>query len=60
MIDAVVKGNTVTMSKDDYDELIRRDWFLGALEAGGVDNWEGYEAAQEEMPYTRRTEQKRE
>ena len=48
-----ISGNTVSISKSEYDELMRRDWFLGALEAVGVDSWEGYEEAQKEMPYTK-------
>ena len=32
----------VTISKNDYEELLDRDAFLSALEASGVDNWEGY------------------
>jgi len=30
-------------------ELDQRDAILAALEAGGVDNWEGYESSVEEM-----------
>lgn len=35
----------VTISKKDYEELLDRDAFLSALEAGGVDNWEGFDNA---------------
>ena len=33
----------VTISKERYDELLESEKNLQALEAGGVDNWEGYE-----------------
>jgi hypothetical protein len=39
--------DTVTISKERYDELIREEKFLDALRAAGVDNWEGYDYAQE-------------
>lgn len=34
-----------TISKAEYDRLIKAERRLDALEAGGVDNWDGYEAA---------------
>lgn len=37
----------VTIPKEEYEELKRRDLFLTALENVGVDNWIGYENAQE-------------
>ena len=33
------------ISEESLQELIRNSKFLGALEAGGVDNWYGYEIA---------------
>ena len=30
------------ITKEEYDELIKRDEMLSALEQGGVDNWEWY------------------
>ncbi len=33
---------TVTIPTRDYLNLVRRDLELDVLEAGGVDNWEGY------------------
>ena len=36
---------TVRLSKAKYDQLVERENILNALEAAGVDNWEGYEAA---------------
>lgn len=38
---------TVTISKEQYDELLERDRWLDALEAAGVDNWQGYDFAHE-------------
>lgn len=37
----------VTISKERYDELLEAEEFLNCLEVAGVDNWEGYEYAQE-------------
>jgi phage pi2 protein 07 len=39
---------TVTISKEEYDELLEAQRFLDCLEHQGVDNWSGYEFAQEE------------
>jgi hypothetical protein len=38
---------TVTISKAEYERLLRNSEFLGCLEACGVDNWGGYGEAQE-------------
>jgi len=38
-------NETVTISKTEYDSLYRAQMKLGALEAYGVDNWEGWEDA---------------
>lgn len=38
---------TITIPVEDYNELVRDQNFLNALYAAGVDNWEGYEIAQE-------------
>lgn len=38
---------TVTLSKEEYDNLCARDEWLSYLEAAGVDNWEGYNYAME-------------
>ena len=37
----------VTISKEEYDELIERSNWLGCLEGAGVDDWDGYDYAQE-------------
>lgn len=33
----------ITISQQEYDALIEDQKILRALEAAGVDNWEGYE-----------------
>lgn len=33
---------TVTISKQEYDNLVRDSRLLEALHAGGVDNWDWY------------------
>jgi len=40
---------TVTISKKEYDQLIKDSEFLDALRAAGVDNWEGYSFACESL-----------
>lgn len=40
---------TVTISKDLYEELLSDSKLLQALEAAGVDNWDGYDIAREDM-----------
>lgn len=37
----------ITLSLEDYAKLLADQQFLEALRAAGVDNWEGYEYAQE-------------
>ncbi len=39
--------NTVTISKEEYDELLNNAMFLNALESCGVDNWDYYDMARE-------------
>lgn len=36
---------TVTIPRAEFDRLAKADAELGALYAGGVDNWEGYDEA---------------
>lgn len=38
----IMDKETVTISLEEYDNLVQRDRILSALEAGGVDNWEWY------------------
>jgi len=40
---------TIVISKAEYSELKEDQRWLRALEAAGVDNWEGYFHAQEHM-----------
>ena len=42
-------AETVTISQKEYDSLLEARAMLSALEAAGVDNWEGYEGAQESL-----------
>ena len=37
----------VTISQEEYDNLVDRSEWLGYLEQAGVDNWEGYGIAQD-------------
>ena len=37
-----MNDGTITILVSRYEELVRRSTELGALEAAGVDNWEGY------------------
>lgn len=37
------EDGTVTISKDDYEALVRDARFMECLEVAGVDNWDGYE-----------------
>lgn len=36
---------TVTISKEEYIELLDNSNLLKALQSAGVDNWEGYDIA---------------
>lgn len=38
----------VTITKKQYDRLLKRDFKLECLEAGGVDNWEWYSESLED------------
>lgn len=42
-------SSTVTIPKEAYERLTRQANLLEALEAGGVDNWEGYHEATKEF-----------
>lgn len=37
--------DTITISREEYENLLRDKAFLQALEDAGVDNWEGYDNA---------------
>lgn len=38
---------TITISKEEYARLLEESHFLRCLEGAGVDNWSGYDFAQE-------------
>jgi hypothetical protein len=40
---------TITISKKEYENLLKDSKKLSALENAGVDNWEGYDYARELM-----------
>ena len=42
-------SDTITISKEEYNDLKRAKLFLCALEAGGVDNWDWYSDAYNEF-----------
>lgn len=44
-----VTGPTVVLTKEEYDKLVEDSEFLQALRNAGVDNWDGYSYALEEL-----------
>ena len=48
------EDGTVTLTADEYDELVEDQDFLDCLRGAGVDNWDGWdyaiEAYQEQHP----------
>ncbi len=42
-------AGTILIMQEEYDELIADQKFLRALQAAGVDGWEGYEIAQSQI-----------
>ena len=44
-----VDDNKVLISREDFEYLKKRSWFLNQLEKGGVDNWSGYDYAYESL-----------
>lgn len=40
---------TVTISKEEYENLLEDQRILLALEGAGVDNWEGYDFAMQSL-----------
>lgn len=40
--DYIERNQTVTISKKEYEKLLDDSETLAKLQAGGVDNWEGY------------------
>jgi len=45
----MVDEKTVTITVKEYQSLKESEWELTCLENAGVDNWSGYEYAQELM-----------
>lgn len=43
------KIKMISIPKEEYDKLVEGQKLLYALEAAGVDNWEGYDMAREAM-----------
>lgn len=41
------KADTVTLPRSEYNDLVEDRQWLHSLEAAGVDNWEGYDVAQD-------------
>ena len=39
----------VKITKEDFDYLVKRNWFLNRLYEGGVDNWVGYEFSYDDL-----------
>ena len=46
------ESNTVTLSKEEYAELMAKSEKLDALMNHGVDNWDGYDDAMDELNTT--------
>lgn len=44
-----MEEETVTITKNEYESLLEDAKKLRALEAAGVDNWEGYDIAMDYM-----------
>lgn len=47
MSNVTADGDQITISVKEYDQLLEDSRFLCALRGAGVDNWDGYEEAQE-------------
>ena len=43
------KNDTITISKKEHEQFLENSFFLQCLQGAGVDNWEGYEFALEEL-----------
>jgi hypothetical protein len=51
MFEVSINDGIVTMSVARYEELLEREDYANALDAGGVDNWEWYSEALEAAGY---------
>ena len=47
LLQRIKKGETVTLSKEDYDSLKEDEFWLMCLNSAGVDNWPGIAFAYE-------------
>lgn len=45
----MTKEETVTITREEYEQLLEDQRFLDALRGAGVDNWDGYDFACEDM-----------
>ena len=45
--DVIHESGSVTIPKEEYEELKADQRFLRALQHAGVDSWDGYEEAQD-------------
>lgn len=48
-ISSALKQDTVMLTQKEYNDLLRDSTKLQALIAHGVDNWEGYEDAMDDL-----------
>jgi hypothetical protein len=53
-------GEMITITKEEYDELIYDQMKLIALEGAGVDNWEGWDDAMEILEEMKKEEENNE
>lgn len=42
-------SETITISTEEYESLLKKEELLDALERWGVDNWDGYSHAYQEV-----------
>lgn len=42
-------GETIEIPKSEYEQLVKDSAKLNALEGAGVDNWDGYSIAMEQL-----------
>jgi hypothetical protein len=47
--DVTVETEMITITKTEYDQLVRDSEILSALRSAGVDNWDGYDIAMESL-----------
>jgi len=45
----MVEDEMITISKTEYEQLKKDSEFLCALRTAGVDNWDGYDYAMEQV-----------